>query len=123
MAHSDVDKTKALLEFMKKEQKNNCWRRTKHVTGKKRRRNVLSVKIPIVDEKRNTTTKECVTHQDIFESTEPVLADRFSGAFSLSFYSGRLFNELGFMGDYECVQRLKGPLLFLEELIQLPRCF
>jgi hypothetical protein len=33
----------------------------KHVTGKKRGRSVLSVKVPIVDEEGNTTTKECVT--------------------------------------------------------------
>ena len=76
----------------------------KHVTGKKRGRSVLSVKVPIADEEGNAMTKQCVTHHTIFEAAEPVLADHFSGAFSLPFYSGRLFDDLGFMGDTECAQ-------------------
>ena len=40
--------------------------------------------------------------QDMFDAARPVLVDHFSGAFSLPFYSGRLFDDLGFMGDSEC---------------------
>ena len=74
---------------------------------------MLSVKVPIVDEEGNATTKEYVTQQEIVEAAEPVLEDRFSGAFSLSFYSGRLFDDLGFMGDTKCThQVLEGTYIF-----------
>ena len=44
-----------------------------------------------------------------------MLADRFSRAFSLPFYSGRLFDDLGFMGDSECAQQvLEGTYAFPE---------
>ena len=76
---------------------------------------VLSVKVPTVDEEGNTMIKECVTQQAFFEAAEPVLADRFSGAFSLPVYSGRLFDDLGFMGDSECAQQvLEGTYVFPE---------
>ena len=106
LAQGGVDKATALLKLIKKEGTNKRWRRTKNVTGKKRRQSVLSVKVPIIDEEGNTTTKKCVTQQDCFEAAEPVLVDLFSGAFSSPFYSGRLFNNLGFMGDSKCVQQV-----------------
>ena len=75
---------------------------------------MLSVKVPIVDKESNITTKECVTQQEIFEAVEPVLVDCFSGAFSLPFHSGRLFNNLGFMGDTKRAQQvLEGTYVFL----------
>ena len=85
----------------------------RNVAGKKRGRSVLSVKVPTVDEEENNTTKECVTQRDIFDAAKPVLTDRFSGAFSSPFYSGRLFDDLGFMGDSECAQQvLEGTYVF-----------
>ena len=74
----------------------------KHVTGKMRRRSVLLVKVTIVIQEGKTTTNECVTQQELFEAAEPVLAERFYGAFSLPFYSVRLFDDLGFMDNSKC---------------------
>ena len=54
----------------------------KYVTGKMSWRSVLSVKVPGVDKEGNSTTKECTTQHDIFDTAEPVLLDSFSGAFS-----------------------------------------
>ena len=46
-----------------------------------------------------------------------MLVDRFSGDFSLSFCLGRLYDNLGFMGDSECAQRvLEGTYVFPEEI-------
>ena len=57
----------------------------------------------------------------IFEAAEPVLADHFSRAFSLPFYSGSLFDDLGFMGDSECAQQvLEGTYVFFPEGIDPP---
>ena len=67
-----LNSVKVLLELIKREHKSKRWRRMKHVTGKKRGQNVLSVKVPITDKEGNTTTKECVTQQGIFEAAEPV---------------------------------------------------
>ena len=67
---------------------------------------MLSVKIPVMDDKGKTTTKECVTQQGIFDTAKTVLADRFSGVFSLSFFSGRLFGNLGFMGDSKYTEQV-----------------
>ena len=64
LAQGGVDKAKALLELIRKKRKSKRWRRMKHVTGKKRGRSVLSVKVPIIDEEGNITTKECVTQQE-----------------------------------------------------------
>ena len=41
-----------------------------------------------------------------FDAVKPVLTDHFSGAFSLLFYSGRLFDNLGFMGDSKYTQQV-----------------
>ena len=86
----------------------------KNVTGKQRGQSVLTLKVPIVAEEGNTTTKEWVT-QTFFGAAGPIIADRFSGAFSLPFYSDRLFDNLGFMGDSECAQQaLEGTYIFPE---------
>ena len=96
----------------------------KHVTGKKRGRSVLLVKVSIVDEEGITTTKDCVTQQDIFEAAEPVLADRFSGAFSLPFYSGRIFGNMGFMDEFKCAQQvLEGTYIFPEGIDPATKMF
>ena len=67
---------------------------------------MLSVKVLILDEEVNNTTKKCTTQQYIVDAAKPILIDRFSGAFSLKFYSGRLFDNTGFIDDSECVQHV-----------------
>ena len=81
-------------------------------------------KIPIVDEESSTKTKECVTQQEILEAAEPVLADRFSWTFSSPFYSDRLFDDLGFIGDTKCTQQvLERTYILLGGLTQLQKYF
>ena len=65
---------------------------------------MLSVKVPIVDADRNNASRECIAKQGIFDASRAIITDCFSGASSLSFYSGRLLDSLGFMGDSECAQ-------------------
>ena len=62
--------------------------------------------VSTVNMEENTTSRECTTQQDMFDATRPVLTDCFSGAFALSFYSDRLFDILGFMGDFERAQQV-----------------
>ena len=76
---------------------------------------MLLVKVLIVDEEGNNATKDCTIQQDIVDAAKPILTDCFFGAFSLPFYSGRLFDDLGFMGDSECAQKvLEGTYVFPE---------
>ena len=85
----------------------------RNVAGKRRGWSVLSVKVLIVEEEGNNTSRDCTMQQHIFDTARPVLTYSFSGVFSLPFYSGRLFNDLGFMGDSECAQQvLEGTHVF-----------
>ena len=66
----------------------------------------MSVKVPVTDDNGVQTSRECNTQQEIFEGSEPVLTTSFMGAFSLPFYTGQLFDDLGFMGDTECAAQV-----------------
>ena len=66
----------------------------------------MSVKVPVTDDSGVQTSRECKTQQEIFEGSEPVLTTSFTGAFSSLFYTGRLFDDLGFMGDTQCVAQV-----------------
>ena len=66
----------------------------------------MSVKVPITSEDGERTARECTTQQEIFEGSEPVLTTRFTGAFSSPFYTGKLFDDLGFMGDTEAAAQV-----------------
>ena len=66
----------------------------------------MSVKVPVMNDNGDQTTRECNTQQEIFEGSEPVLITQFTGAFSSPFYTGRLFDDLGFMGDTECAAQV-----------------
>ena len=75
----------------------------------------LSVKVLVTGGDGRRTSRECTTQQEIFDAASPVPADRFSGAFSLSYYRGRLFGNLGFVGNSECGQQvLEGTYIFPE---------
>ena len=85
-----------------KERKTKQWRRTSNVIGKKSGQNVLSVKIPVTDKEGRRTSSECTTRPEIIDAASPVLTDSFSEALSLSYYRGRRFDNLGFIGASEC---------------------
>ena len=76
------------------------------MVDKKCGHSVLSGNIPIVDKERIHASRECITQEYIFDTGRPILTDRFCGDFALSFYSGRLFGDLGFMGDSDCAKSL-----------------
>jgi hypothetical protein len=59
----------------------------------------------MVDKEGNNMSRECTTQHEIFDAARSIMIDHFSGAFSLPFYSDRLFNDLGFMGDSGCAQQ------------------
>ena len=101
-----IDKAKALLELIKKGTEKQILEENENATCINSGQGVLSVKATIVDEGGNTATKECITQHNIFDAAKPVLGDRLSGVFSLQFYSGRLFNNLGFIGDSECAHQV-----------------
>ena len=73
----------------------------RNLAGQRRGQSVLLVKVLIVDEEGNNATKDCTIQQDIVDAAKPILTDCFSGAASLKFYSGRLFDYPGCMGDSE----------------------
>ena len=66
---------------------------------------MLSVKVP-TKEGGEQEHRNCTTQKDIFDAAEPVLTERFTGAFASPFYTGKLFDDLGFIGDTECVQQV-----------------
>ena len=101
-ARGDSEKATALLEMIKKERESKQWGKMSNVVGKKCGRIVFSVQVPVTDEEGRRTSRECTTQQEIFDTASPVLTARFSGALSSPCYRGRLFNNLGFMGDLEC---------------------
>ena len=79
----------------------------RNLAGQRRGQSVLLVKVLIVDEEGNNATKDCTIQQDIVDAAKPILTDCFFGAFSLPFYSGRLFENLGFIGDSNYAQQVR----------------
>ena len=55
-----------------------------------------------------------------FDVAKPILTDCFFEAFSLSFHSGRFFDNLCFMGDSECAQKVLEGTYVLPEGIDPP---
>ena len=115
LKRGDKARADAILKIIRKERKAKRWRRLRATLHPNRGGSVMSVKVPVINEDGVQTTRECNTQQEIFEGSEPVLTNRFTGAFPSPFYTGKLFNDLGLMGDTEyAVQVLEGTHTLLE---------
>ena len=100
----DAAQSTIILEILTREQERKKWRRINYTTPPPQEGNPLSVCVqsgPMVI--THGTEDAVVAH------TSDHLSERFLLAYSAPCFQGQLFDDLGFMGDTKCSQRiLKG---------------
>jgi hypothetical protein len=113
-AEGDDKKKNAIITIIRKEAKRKLWRHVNRSTKKPRGGQVLSVKV-----KTGETTEKHDTEDGIFGAVSIHLAERFQLAFSAPCMRGKLFDDIGFIGDTTCAQQaIDGTCVFPQ--IQTP---
>ena len=105
LADGDEDRAKDILEIIKRERMKRKFVRLRHATGKSRGSSVMSVQVP-VESGADGEMRNCTTQMGIFDAARPVLRTRFTGAMGSPFYSGQLFDDVGFTGDTQFAQQI-----------------
>ena len=93
-AAGDDKRKEAITAIIRKEVKRKRWKRVNRSTKKPRGGQVLSVKVQAGD-----ATEKYDTEDGIFGAVSSHLAERFCLAFSAPCMKGKLFDEIGFIGD------------------------
>jgi len=83
----------------------NRWRRINYSTKNPRGRSVLSVKVPILGGDEDEY-EEFHTEGEIFEQVIKNLAERFRLVFTAKCHEGKLFDDIGFLGDTVCARQI-----------------
>jgi hypothetical protein len=97
----DAARSTIILEILTQEQERKKWRRINYTTRPPRGGNPLSVRVqswPLV------TTHD--TKAAVVEHTSDHLSEHFHLTYSAPCYRGQLFDNLGSMGDTECLQQI-----------------
>ena len=107
-AEGDDKKKNAIIIIIRKEAKQKQWRNVNRSTTKPQGGQVLSVKV-----KTGEITEKYDTEDGIFGAVSIHLAERFQLAFSAPCMRGKLFDDIGFIGDTTCAQQvLDGTYVF-----------
>ena len=97
----DVARSTVILEILTREQQRKKWRRINHTTRPPRGGAPITLRV-----QAGTTVNTYSTEHEMFEHTSDHLSQRFRLAHSAPCYRGQLFDDLGFMGDTECAQKI-----------------
>ncbi len=89
-----------ILEILTREQERKKWLQINNTTRPPRGGNPLSVRMQF-----GPVTETYDTEDEVVGHTSNHLSKRFHLAYSALCYHGKLFDDLGFMGDTECAQQ------------------
>ena len=105
----DDDKAAAILRILHREAIRARWKRVNYSSRKPKGRAVMSVKVKQDDGE----TEEISTEDGIFLTVSKTMSERFRLAFSAPAYRGKLFDDIGFLGDTEAAAAiLNGTYVF-----------
>ena len=103
---NDLDRVLAIENILRRESTQKRWRRVKQTTGKPRGGAVTAVKVPTPTESDPQAFTEYNTADGIFNAMSDNLCERFRLAFTAKSYSGKLFDDIGYLGDTEATKRI-----------------
>ena len=98
----DEERAACILRILHTERNRARWSRVNFSAKKPRGRDVISVKVKLPDE----TVEVIRTKKEVFETVSSHLAERFRLAFTAPICSGKLFDDIGFLGDTEAVEKI-----------------
>ena len=100
-AEGDEERATAIERILQRESTRNRWARIQYLTGKPHSGAALSVKVKIADK-----VDKFHTEGEVFIQVSSHLSKRFRLAFTAPCFSGKLFDDLGFIGDETVVQQI-----------------
>ena len=105
---NDLDRVLAIENIIRRENTKKRWRRVNLTTAKSTGGAVLSVKVPTAaaEAEDANSFQEFTTADDIFNSMSDTLSERFRLAFPAKSYSGKLFDDIGYIGDTEASRQI-----------------
>lgn len=103
---NDLERVLAIQAILRRESDKKRWKRINRTQGKSQGRSVVSVKVPAPTEEDPDAYTEYNTAEGIFSATSDNLADRFRLAFTAPCYSGKLFDDIGYLGDTEASRQI-----------------
>ena len=99
--------------MIRREAQAKQWKRLRYSTKKDQGGAVYSVRVQShtnnndgAQSNNNANDEVYETEDGIFDKVSSHLAERFRLAFSAPCYSGKLFDDIGFMGDTEAAQQI-----------------
>ncbi len=100
---NDEKAVKDIERMLRREAQAKQWKRLKHSTKKDQGGAVYSVRV----QSHSTDDDEVYETEDgIFKNVSTHLAERFRLVFSAPCHSGKLFDNIGFIGDTEAAQQI-----------------
>lgn len=103
--NNDSVQEQRILNILRREAQRKRWRRVRYSTKPSRSRDLCEVKVPIEGPEGNEY-EEYNTEGEVFQHVSEHLAERFRLAFAAPSYGGKLFDDLGFMGDTAAAQQI-----------------
>jgi hypothetical protein len=97
----DSDRSAVILEILTRKQERKKWRRINHTTCPPKGGAPITLQV-----QAGNTVNTYSTEHKMFEHTSDHLSQRFRLAHSAPCYRDQLFDDLGFMGDTECAQKI-----------------
>jgi hypothetical protein len=97
----DLACSAVILEILTREQERKKWRQINHTTRPPRGGAPITLRV-----EAGQTVNTYSTEHEMFEHTSDHLSQRFRLADSAPCYQGQLFDDLGFMGDTKCAQKI-----------------
>jgi len=107
-AKGDKAKAKSILQVLLREEQRKTWKRIKNSTSRSRGRQVTSVRV-----RTDEGESKYETEDEVYLHTSEHLENRFRLALSAPCSSGKLFDDVGFLGDTDAAQQiLEGTYVF-----------
>ena len=105
----DTDRVLAIKKVIERETVRKRWTRVNHSTKKARGRPPVAVRVATPDQ----GYEEFMTEDEVFLQVSRNLLEQFRLAFTAPSCSGKLFDDIGFLGDTQAVKEiLEGTYVF-----------